>query len=77
MVNRRHRVASVLVGILASISVVSVIFISGRYAQFGSAGPSDIALEIVQGVHRPMLSNEAQEVTAEDFRELFESQKFE
>jgi hypothetical protein len=77
MVNRRQRVTSVLAGILASISVVSVIFISGQYAQFGSAGPSHIDLEIFQGFHQPMLFSGTQKVTPEDFHALFESKIFE
>jgi hypothetical protein len=77
MVNRRQRVTSVLVGSLATISVVSIVFIGGQYAQFGSTAPLQVELELVRGANQQMLSIESQKVTAEDFRELFQSNAFE
>ncbi len=77
MVNRRQRVTSVLVGSLATISVVLIVFIGGQYAQFGSTAHSQVELELVRGANQPMLSIESQKVTAEDFHELFESNTFE
>ncbi len=62
---------------VASIAVVSMVIFSGRYDQFAPTELARSELGFVPEVHKPFILRDLQEVTAEDFQRLFESNIFE